>query len=79
LSQYICEKRGQVADWKMENLTEIYKNISRVNNDFCERLRSAVTSDAGVNAVIILDAFSSFIQFSIKRNALKDLEDWFTI
>lgn len=78
-AQYFLVKKGVKPDWQMENLTKIYKDISKVNNSFCERLRSVIAADAGVNAVIILDAFSSFIQFSIKRNAMRDIEQWFDV
>ena len=79
LAQYFLAKKGFTPDWKMEKLPKIYRDISGVNSGFCERLRSVVASDSSVNAVIILDALGSFIELSIKRNAMQDIEEWFSV
>jgi hypothetical protein len=79
LAQYFLAKKGFVPDWKMEKLPKIYRAVSTVNSGFCERLRSIAASDSSVNAVIVLDALGSFIEFSIKRNAMKDIEEWFSL
>jgi len=79
LAQYYLSKKGVVPDWKMEKLPKVYRKISAVNSSFCERLRTVVASDSSVNAVIILDALGGFIELSFKRNAMRDIEEWFSL
>lgn len=78
LAQYFLAKKGFDPDWSMNKLPKIYRRIAKVNGSFCERLGSVAAADAEVNAVILLDAFASFIEFSMKRNAMRDVEAWFS-
>ena len=77
LAQYFLAKRGKPADWTMAKLADTYRQIAKVNRAFCERLREVVTNDAGLNAVIALDAFALFIQTSIDINNTEELENIF--
>jgi hypothetical protein len=78
LAQYFLAKRGKEADWTMAKLADTYRQIAKVNRAFCARLREVVTNDAGLNAVIALDAFALFIQTNLDINNTQDLENIFS-
>lgn len=77
VAQYFLAKKGKPADWSMAQLADTYRQIAKVNKGFCERLRQIITNDAGVNAIIVLDAFALFIQTSLDINNLQVLENMF--
>ena len=68
LAQYFKRLNGEEADFNLEGLTLIYKNIQIVNNSIAERLRSATATDSSLNAVIFLDMFAKTIPYVIKGN-----------
>jgi hypothetical protein len=71
LSQLFRMKKGEEADWSLEKLGELYKEINKVNKGLWKRLSKASNFDAHVNAVIVLNTFGDAVRFSLK----KDLED----
>lgn len=77
VAQYFKAQRGEHADWELEGLPDIYKEVHTVNRDFAERLRLAVQSDAGPNAIIRLDTFASMILMSLDTDKLSGLETLF--
>lgn len=58
LAQYYRQKRGETADFHLSGLKKIYEEVEVVNEHMTERLRSAVHTDASLNAVIALDTFA---------------------
>ncbi|MEJ2052594.1 MAG: hypothetical protein P8X42_01625 [Calditrichaceae bacterium] len=58
LGQYFKHKDGKTADWDLNGLKALYKEIQTVNYGMAARLRSASSKDANVNALIILDIFA---------------------
>ncbi len=59
LTEYI--KSGSIGEpvtLSFDGLKDAYANLSIVNSAFTERMRSAVSRDAVLNAVIILDTFA---------------------
>ena len=59
LTEYIrSNANGEAATLSFDGLKDAYTQISIVNSTLAERLRSAVTHDAALNAVIILDTFA---------------------
>ena len=73
LSQYFVMKRGEVPDWTLEGLAEIYRESNKVNRAFANRLRAAAQKDANVNAVIILSSFANVVPATIDTQ-LEDLQ-----
>jgi hypothetical protein len=59
MAQYFRMKRGEVPDWTLEHLSEIYKLVWLVNKGMSQRLSHASAQDANVNAVIVLSTFGS--------------------
>jgi hypothetical protein len=70
-AQYLRLQNGEEPDWALEGLKEIYKGVSDVNNSFACRVSSASNSDAGKNAIIILDCFAKTVPKAI-QNMMKD-------
>jgi len=59
LTEYIkSDSMGEPTVLSFDGLKESYVQLSIVNAAFTERLRSAVSRDAALNAVIILDTFA---------------------
>jgi hypothetical protein len=58
LSQYFLKQDGKPADFELNGLTEIYRNMQVVNIATANRLRAATESDSTVNAIILLDTFA---------------------
>ena len=77
VAQYFKAKRGEHADWDLVDLPNIYKDVHTVNRQFADRIRLAVDSDAGPNAIIRLDTFASMILMSLDTDQLGSLEALF--
>jgi hypothetical protein len=66
LAQYFRRKDGLEFSLELDRLTAIYQNLQIVNRALAKRLRSAVTEDATINAVILLDLLSQAVTWSIE-------------
>ncbi|MGR8929604.1 MAG: DUF6901 family protein, partial [Gammaproteobacteria bacterium] len=65
LGQYFRKKEGLAASSDFEELQLVYKNLQIINRALAKRLQSAVTEDATINAVVILDLLSRAVTWSI--------------
>jgi len=74
VKQYFKSQDGKDPDWELNGLMDIYKEIHDVNKAFFNRLSSLKGKDANVNALIILDNFANYINFSIDRNKLSKIK-----
>jgi hypothetical protein len=72
LAQYLSGKAGGKADFELEGLKEIYRNVQQVNASIADRLRCATEADSSVNAVVTLDMFAKGVLFEIEES-LEDL------
>jgi len=77
LAQHFRVQRGQVADWEMANLVEIFDQVAEVNQAFAQRLVSINPKDASLNALANLDCFAVVTSFAITKDNLKELEPLF--
>lgn len=78
LGRYIVWKEKGIADFSLEGLKEIYRDVSTVNRDFSERLRAAASEgDANLNAVVNLDCFASLIPLIIEET-IDELRPYFS-
>ena len=73
LGQYFKHKKGEKADWSLDNLALIYEEVQKVNMAMAERLRSVPAKDANINALIVLDIFAKEMPMNIEMS-LKPLE-----
>jgi hypothetical protein len=71
LAQYFRGSEGMSHDPELAGLATIYDNLHLVNVGIAARLRSALTSDSSINAVIILDMFTKALPFVIQENLLE--------
>jgi hypothetical protein len=78
ITQYFREHEGLSADWTLEGLIDIYKEISKVNKGMWNRLSKASAFDANVNALIVLSTFGDALRFSLKKD-LDNLAPFFPI
>lgn len=76
LAQYLRKQKGKHADWSLDELVEIFKNMREVNRHMSTRLKAAVKEDASVNAVIILDMFAENLS-GLLDISLEELEPLF--
>ncbi len=70
--QYLTHKEGQSPDWDLNGLRELYARLNQVNRSFMQRLRSASTRDANVNAQQIFISTTRYVEMGIDA-ALKKL------
>jgi len=74
LQQYFRSRRGLRADWELQGLMGLYRDVHEVNNTFLERLSEFKSKDTNVNALVILDIFSTFMTFSLETDNLSKIE-----
>ena len=77
LAQYFRRKRGMSTNWDLVELMSIYRRIGAINNSLCDYLRQAVSQDANLNALIVLDTFGQMLTGSIEAE-LAQFEHLFT-
>jgi hypothetical protein len=77
MAQYFLGKAGGKADFELEGLKEIYRNVQQVNVSIAHRLRSATEADSSVSAVVTLDMFAKGVLFEIEES-LEDIRCLFT-
>ncbi|MGB0931534.1 MAG: DUF6901 family protein [Chitinophagales bacterium] len=77
LAQFFREKQGKNPDWELAHLVSMYDDIQGVNKNLCDKLLSATTKDASLNAVIILNNFANMVPFSIDDDAFEEIEQLF--
>lgn len=68
LAQYFLHQGGRPADWKLERLAGLYKNLQVVNGAMARRLRDASDKDAAVNAIVLLDLFAKALPCTIDES-----------
>ena len=74
VKQFFNMQDGKEPDWELNGLIEIYNDIHEVNKAFFKRLSSLKGEDANVNALIILDNFANYVNFSIDRHKLAKIK-----
>ncbi len=76
-AQAVKERRGEKADWSMTGLTRIYDEVHWVNMDFAGRIRNQSKHDAGINAVVTLDALADITLFTLSEDRWNSIEPLF--
>ena len=65
LAQHYSAREGASADFVLNDLERVYRGVHSVNRGMAQRLRAASRQDAIVNAVVLLDVFSSLVPAAI--------------
>jgi hypothetical protein len=76
-AQYLKNRKGSRPDWEMKNLQQIYDDISTVNYHVTNKIRELSKKDANLNAVVILETFSSFVSMSLQDKDFEHLDKYF--
>ncbi len=76
LAQHYRGEAGLEADPAFDRLSEIYKEINRVNMQVTERLRSAAGRDSSRNAMALLDVFAQLLPLSFEQ-AIEEMKPLF--
>ena len=58
-------RNGEAADFKLDDLESVYRGVHAVNRGMAQRLRAASRQDAIVNAIVLLDVYSSLVPAAI--------------
>jgi hypothetical protein len=53
------------ADWSLDGLRALYREVALVNRAFASRLRSALSKDASLNALVRLDVFTMTVPMAL--------------
>lgn len=77
LAQFFVARDGGVPDWTLAGLVKVYDDVKIVNQHMAQRLRTVLSQDAGVNAVVILDTFAENAKYQITTDRLDDLKKLF--
>lgn len=66
LAQYFRHKAGLSASLDLDGLTEIYRQLQTINRALAKRFRAAISEDATLNAIVLLDLLSQSVNWSIE-------------
>jgi hypothetical protein len=77
MAQHFRERRNLKADYSLEELKDIFDDVTVVNHTLCERVRSFFAEDANINALVILSVMAEFTSVSLKDDLLDELEGLF--
>ncbi|HBC58101.1 MAG TPA: hypothetical protein DCZ03_13125 [Gammaproteobacteria bacterium] len=77
LAQHFVAKNGGEPDWELQKLPELYGNVDLVNTYILKRLRSFISKDCSLNALVILTVFSTQLNESVTE-PLAELEYLFS-
>lgn len=66
LAQYFRYKDGLPYSLELNELLAIYQNLQIINLHLTQRLKTAISEDATVNGVILLDLLSKSVSWSIE-------------
>ncbi|HEX7013620.1 MAG TPA: hypothetical protein VF161_12770 [Steroidobacteraceae bacterium] len=65
LAQHFAARSGGKPDLELEDLERVYRGVHAVNRGMAQRLRAASRQDAIVNAIVLLDVYSSLVPAAI--------------
>lgn len=65
VAQYLAARDGGEPDLNLANLENVYRGVHAVNRGMAQRLRAASRQDAIVNAIVLLDVYSSLVPAAI--------------
>lgn len=68
LAQYFRKKKGLSAEFTFDGLSQIYREINRVNIGLLQRLQAASNEDANLNALANLDIFAFTLHESTEES-----------
>lgn len=79
VAQYFAYRRGELADWDLEELINYFEEVRTVNVSFCRRLKAIDHEGATIRAVALLEDMADFTGFLIQSDELGRLENIFNM
>ena len=76
LAQHFIHREGGKPDLALDELERVYRGVHAVNRGMAQRLRAASRQDAIVNAIVLLDVYSSLVPAAI-HDILEELKPAF--
>jgi hypothetical protein len=61
LAQHYAAREGRPTDLSLKDLALVYRGVHLVNRGMVQRLRAATREDAVVNAIVLLDVYTSLV------------------
>jgi hypothetical protein len=65
VAQHFAQRDGATHDLALNELERVYRGVHAVNRGMAARLRAASRQDAVVNAIVLLDVYSSLVPAAI--------------
>jgi hypothetical protein len=65
LAQHFIHRENGKPDLALDELERVYRGVHAVNRGMAQRLRAASRQDAIVNAIVLLDVYSSLVPAAI--------------
>lgn len=65
VAQHFAHRDGAPSDLNLDQLERVYRGVHAVNRGMAQRLRAATRQDAIVNAIVLLDVYSSLVPAAI--------------
>ncbi len=78
LKQYFLMKDRKEPDWELNGLVKYYQDVHKINLAFFDRLKQIKGMDTNVNALLILDNFANYVNFTLNSDKIKKLKTLFT-
>lgn len=77
LAQHFGAQDGRTPDTALKDLAMVYRGVHQVNMGLVQRLRAATNEDAIVNAVVLLDVYTSLVPAALDE-MLAEIKPTFT-
>ena len=68
IEQYLRAQDGKDPDWELAKLLEALRIQRRVLATLAHRIRAAVSRDASINSLLLLDAIADSIELTVERS-----------
>jgi hypothetical protein len=78
LAQHFRERKNLEAEYSLDGLKKIYDEITQVNYALSGRVRSYYSSDANINALIILNCMAEYTTITLEDDLLDEIERLFS-
>ncbi len=65
LAQFFLKRDGLPFDFDLQELSELYNNLTKVNLTLAARLREAFENDPSVHAIIFLNMYAQVMPFAV--------------
>lgn len=78
LAQHFRYRKNLETEYSLDGLKKIYDEITQVNYALSSRVRSYFSSDANINAMIILNCMAEYTSITLEDDLLDEIERLFS-